>query len=469
MQTGQFAPSVDIAGGDARFSIAGLSRRSSWVTLAVTQSPPQRDGTKLRQETLDSVKKDRTRRRLARRYCARAIAAYMHRPWCLLCTRTGHGVLRQPVRRTWRQIAHQHRTRCSLRMMHGALRPHVTGCDGCMGRDGLVSVSATALPHGPRSRVRLRRGRQDAWRERTDCGFRGRVDRGHAAPSNAVREWRRCTLGAVSNGAGATAERCAWERRLEPERGRARLSDGTRRSGSVVSEPCRESAAETEHMTRTNAVREGVRVPRRTVASAVPTSGETVSRRSCDSLCSFASDSQRMRPTVAQHANVRHQLGKRVIHTRAASWCTAVNDVDSRQKHQRTRWSRPRGCKRCEGSPGAMRHMAPCGLEGPSRGPLVRHVAHVSARVGDLGIRVHHCCRSCLGGPSGGADGAAPACSRSRIWSQPWRSRWSQHVPSAAVHCGSPAWPCARLCGSRRCAAGVLAWATVPAAGCLRC
>jgi len=121
-------------------------------------------------------------------------------------------------------------------------------------------------------------------------------------------------------------------------------------------------------MTRTNAVREGVRAPRRTVASAVPTSGETVSRRSCDSLCSFASDPQRMRQTVALHANVRHQLGKRVIHTRAASWCTAVNDVDSRQNHQRTRWSGPRGCKRCEGSPGAMRHMAPCGLEGPPRG-----------------------------------------------------------------------------------------------------
>ena len=128
-------------------------------------------------------------------------------------------------------------------------------------------------------------------------------------------------------------------------------------------------------MTRTNAVREGVRAPQRTVASAVPTSGETVSRRSCDSLCSFASDPQRMRQTVAPHANVRHQLGKRVIHTRAASWCTAVNDVDSRQNHQRTRWSGPRGCKRCEGFPGAMRHMAPCGLEGPSRGPLVRLVA----------------------------------------------------------------------------------------------
>lgn len=122
-------------------------------------------------------------------------------------------------------------------------------------------------------------------------------------------------------------------------------------------------------MTRTNAVREGVRAPRRTVASAVPTSGETVSRRSCDSLCSFASDPQRMRQTVARHANVRHQLGKRVIHTRAASWCTAVNDVDSRQNHQRTRWSGPRGCKRCEGVPGAMRHMAPCCLEGPYRGP----------------------------------------------------------------------------------------------------
>lgn len=128
-------------------------------------------------------------------------------------------------------------------------------------------------------------------------------------------------------------------------------------------------------MTRTNAVREGVRALQRTVASAVPTSGETVSRRSCDSLCSFASDPQRMRQTVAPHANVRHQLGKRVIHTRAASWCTAVNDVDSRQNHQRTRWSGPRGCKRCEGAPGAMRHMAPCGLEGPSRGPLVRLVA----------------------------------------------------------------------------------------------
>ena len=171
------------------------------------------------------------------------------------------------------------------------------------------------------------------------------------------------------------AERCAWERRLEPERGRARLSDGCAGAGPWASEPCRESAAETEHMTRTNAVREGVRAPRRTVASAVPTSGETVSRRSCDSLCSFASDPQRMRQTVARHANVRHQLGKRVIHTRAASWCTAVNDVDSRQNHQRTRWSGPRGCKRCEGSPGAMRHMAPCGFEGPSRGPLVRLVA----------------------------------------------------------------------------------------------
>lgn len=229
-----------------------------------------------------------------------------------------------------------------------------------MGRRGPVAVSGrgtAATGHVARS-SRLR-----PWRAR------------HATPPNAVREGRRRVLGAASGGSEAMAERCAWERRLEPERGRARLSDGCAGAGPWVSEPCRESAAETEHMTRTNAVREGVRAPQRTVASAVPTSGETVSRRSCDSLCSFASDPQRMRQTVARHANVRHQLGKRVIHTRAASWCTAANDVDSRQNHQRTRWSGPRGCKRREGSPGAMRHMAPCGRKGPSRGPLVRPVA----------------------------------------------------------------------------------------------
>lgn len=163
-------------------------------------------------------------------------------------------------------------------------------------------------------------------------------------------------------------------------------------------------------MTRTNAVREGVRAPRRTVASAVPTSGETVSRRSCDSLCSFASDPQRMRQTVAPHANVRHQLGKRVIHTRAASWCTAVNDVDSRQNHQRTRWSGPRGCKRCEGSPGAMRHMAPCGFEGPFRGPLVRPVAPcwpASATAGSA-------CGAAAGAGSEGRHGVPAAC-RARV------------------------------------------------------
>lgn len=282
----------------------------------------------------------------------------------------------------------------------------------------------------------------------------------------------RCALGAVSRGADSAAERCAWERRLEPERGRARLSDGCAGAGPWVSEPCRESAAETEHMTRTNAVREGVRAPRRTVASAVPTSGETVSRRSCDSLCSFASDPQRMRQTVAPHANVRHQLGKRVIHTRAASWCTAVNVVDSRQNHQRTRWSGPRGCKRCEGSPGAMRHMAPCGLMGPSRGPLVCPVAHVRARVGVLGIRVRHRCRSCLGGPSGGVDGAAPACSRSRIWSQPWRPRWSQHVPSAAVPCGRARAPAAATTAPPACWCRTVvpvAAGTLLAAGALAC
>lgn len=163
-------------------------------------------------------------------------------------------------------------------------------------------------------------------------------------------------------------------------------------------------------MTRTNAVREGVRAPQRTVASAVPTSGETVSRRSCDSLCSFASDPQRMRQTVARHANVRHQLGKRVIHTRAASWCTAVNDVDSRQNHQRTRWSGPRGCKRCEGLPGAMRHMAPCGLEGPSRGPLVRLVAPFWPVLAATGSA----CGAAAGAVSEGRHGVPMAC-RARV------------------------------------------------------
>lgn len=188
-------------------------------------------------------------------------------------------------------------------------------------------------------------------------------------------------------------------------------------------------------MTRTNAVREGVRALQRTVASAVPTSGETVSRRSCDSLCSFASDPQRMRQTVAPHANVRHQLGKRVIHTRAASWCTAVNDVDSRQNHQRTRWSGPRGGKRCEGSPGAMRHMAPCGFEGPSRGPWRGPFWPASAASGSA-------CGAAAGAGSESRHGAPMACRAAlrRAHLEPAGChRWSQHGPFAAVPCGGPA------------------------------
>lgn len=208
-------------------------------------------------------------------------------------------------------------------------------------------------------------------------------------------------------------------------------------------------------MTRTNAVREGVRALRRTVASAVPTSGETVSRRSCDSLCSFASDPQRMRQTVAPHANVRHQLGKRVIHTRAASWCTAVNDVDSRQNHQRTRWSGPRGCKRCEGFPGAMRHMAPCGLEGPSRGPLVRPVASFWPVLAASGTA----CGAAAGAVSEGRHGVPAAGWRRAPVAASGASRGSRVGAStgplrpslAAVRRG----PCARPCGSRRCAAGL--------------
>lgn len=147
MQTGQFAPAVDIAGGDARFSIAGLSRRSSWVTLAVTQSPPQRDGTRPRQATLDSAKRtghgEGSRTGTVRELWSRTCTARgKHRPRCLLCTRTGHGVSRQPVRHMWRQLAHRHRTRCSLRTMHGARRTHAAGRDGGrMCRCGLVAVS----------------------------------------------------------------------------------------------------------------------------------------------------------------------------------------------------------------------------------------------------------------------------------------------------------------------------------------
>jgi len=129
MQTGQFAPAVDIAGGDARFSIAGLSRRSSWVTLAVTQSPPQRGGTRLRQATLDSVKKT---------------ARDKHRPRRLPCTRTGHDALR--------------RARCDARCT--ALAAHMP-----QGVTTAARADAGLWPSPAEARLR-----RDTWRDRADCG-----------------------------------------------------------------------------------------------------------------------------------------------------------------------------------------------------------------------------------------------------------------------------------------------------------
>lgn len=208
MQTGQFAPAVDIAGGDARFSIAGLSRRSSWVTLAVTQSPPQRDGTRLGQATLDSVK------------------------------RTGHGEGSRTgtVRELWSRTC---TTRCD-----GHAATHVAAA--CASASDVVSAAHDA--HG--ARLTHAAGRDGGSTGR--CGpmvvsGRGTAETGHVArssrlrpvpvrhatPPNAVREGRRRALGVASGGSEAMAERCAWERRLEPERGRARLSDGARRSGPV--------------------------------------------------------------------------------------------------------------------------------------------------------------------------------------------------------------------------------------------
>ena len=205
MQTGQFAPAVDIAGGDARFSIAGLSRRSSWVTLAVTQSPPQRGGTRLRRATLDSVKRRRA-------------------------TSTGHGTCRVHAPDTTRCDGHAAThvaAACASASdvvsaahdAHGARLTHAAGRDGGrMGRCGPMVVfgrGTAETGHVARSsRLRL-------WWAR------------HAALPNAVREGCRRALGAASGGSEAMAERCAWERRLEPERGRARLSDGARRSGPV--------------------------------------------------------------------------------------------------------------------------------------------------------------------------------------------------------------------------------------------
>ena len=276
MQTGQFAPAVDIAGGDARFSIAGLSRRSSWVTLAVTQSPPQRDGMRLRQATLDSVKRldtaiaralvlcasyscvharratstghgacrvhaPDTARARARVLCASdsrvharraAIAVRKRRQRCSPRTRTGTRTRRQPVCHMWRQLAHRHRTRCSLRTMHGTRRTHAAGRDGSrMGRCGPVAVSdrgTAETGHVARS-SRLRPVPARPWRAR------------HAAPPNAVREGaptrprsrvprgrshgRTLCVGAT---AGAGTEPRQIERRHTPERARGPRSRAVR-------------------------------------------------------------------------------------------------------------------------------------------------------------------------------------------------------------------------------------------------
>lgn len=197
MQTGQFAPAVDIAGGDARFSIAGLSRRSSWVTLAVTQSPPPRDGTRLRQATLDSVKRtghgEGSRTGTVRELWSR--------------TRTGHGALR--------------RARCDARgdsvrtgTGHGARCARCTALAAHMPQGVTAAAWADAGPWPSPAEARRRR---DTWRDRADCG---RGERG----------MRRCRTPCVRGADAPSEPRRAGPR---PWPNAVRGSDGWSRNGDA--------------------------------------------------------------------------------------------------------------------------------------------------------------------------------------------------------------------------------------------
>ena len=199
MQTGQFAPAVDIAGGDARFSIAGLSRRSSWVTLAVTQSPPQWDGTRLRQATLDSVKRRRAASTGHGACCVHAPGtAYRDSP-CATCgdsLRTGTG--------------------------HGARCARCTALAAHMPRDVTAAARSDAGPWPSPADARRRR---DTWRDRADCGCGGRGLRGRG--EHGVRRRRTPRV----RGAGASSEsRRAGPR---PRPNAARGSDGWSRNGAA--------------------------------------------------------------------------------------------------------------------------------------------------------------------------------------------------------------------------------------------